>query len=80
MRVCDLCGLVDEGPRHVIGHAPGSVPVNAGLVAVVAAAELPVDAKQAALCALVDMTLQLRHPACCAAAGCDICTPSPEGN
>lgn len=79
MRVCDICGLVDEGPRHVIAHAPGSVPVDEELVGKVAQLELPEAARRDALEALADTTLQIRHIPCCATTGCELCsTPTLE--
>lgn len=75
MRICDLCGTIDDGPRHVIAHAPGGVPVDAVLIAEIERSEgVPSNVRDAAVLALSDTTLQIRHPSCCAASGCDVCT------
>lgn len=79
LRVCDLCDVIDEGPRHVIAHAPGTVPVDTYLVERVRELKLPDDVREAALEALNDTTLQIRHIPCCAATGCELCsTPTLE--
>lgn len=74
MRICDICGLIDDGPRHVIAHAPGEVPVSTDLIAeLVAQQGISPEVRDDAILALSDTTLQIRHPSCCAADGCDIC-------
>lgn len=78
MRICDICGVIDDGPRHVIGHAPGEVPVDAAMVSHVQTADLPEHVRAAALEALNDSTLQIRHLTCCAAAGCETCTTTTQ--
>lgn len=79
MRICDICGVVDDGPRHVIAHGPGTVPVDEELVDHVTQLDLPKVVIRQALAALADTTLQIRHIACCAANGCDLCsTPTLE--
>jgi hypothetical protein len=73
LRVCDLCGGVDDHPRHVLAGGPGSGAVFAQpgediLAAVLAAAP---DADRARLVRdLMDTTSSDRHLDCCREAGC----------
>lgn len=76
LRICDLCGTIDDGPRHVIAHAPGEVRIDTDLIdGLIGYEGVPPDVRDAAIVALSDTTLQIRHPSCCAASGCDVCTP-----
>jgi hypothetical protein len=73
LRVCDLCGGVDDHPRHVVLGGPGPVvvvdpPTEAIVAAVVAAA--PPDDVARLLRELYDTTASDRHLDCCRAAGC----------
>ncbi len=76
-RVCDLCGKVDDHPRHVLAGNTGddiiTGPTPATIRAVMdATAQLklaPADADRV-LADLVDTSSSDRHVDCCAAAGC----------
>lgn len=93
LRVCDLCGGVDDHPRHVIA---GTVPRNlatgqsvpaAGdgpfpppgddIIAKVVAAA-PAGELPRLLRDLMDTTSSDRHLDCCAAAGCPTDTCGPQ--
>lgn len=82
LRVCDLCGGVDDHPRHVIAgtgvdvvEAPGDDIVNAVLD------NAPAAERARLLRDLQDTTSSDRHLDCCAAAGCptDTCGPQVDG-
>lgn len=72
LRICDVCGQVDDHPRHVIAYAPGEAPpVNQEQIAAVIDLEGFDGAQKAAFIAdLQDTTLQLRHMDCCRSVGC----------
>lgn len=82
LRVCDLCGGVDDHPRHSFA---GTIP-DAQLVApptqdvvdrVLDAA--PPDRRAELLAALFDQATTDRHLDCCAAAGCPLAGhPDPD--
>lgn len=78
VRVCDLCGGVDDHPRHVIaGTVEGAMPApnDEILSRVIAAAP---EADRARLVReLMDTSSSDRHLDCCAAAGCPngLCGP-----
>src|SRR5688572_19133117 len=66
LRYCDICGGLDDHPRHVIavpsgGEAPGNLlnSVEGG--------------SAAAVRELVNDRVLIRHLDCCAAAGCEVC-------
>jgi hypothetical protein len=76
-RVCDLCGGVDDHPRHVIaGGTPEDVfpRPTTDMVRLVmenaTRAKLDTAAADRALADLLDTTSSDRHIDCCAAAGC----------
>lgn len=71
LRACDLCGGVDETPRHVISCAPDhpeSVP-SADLIRVA----IENGAPNEAIDALLEPTTLIRHMTCCRDNGCDVC-------
>lgn len=72
LRVCDLCGGVDDHPRHVIAGAdPGGAygaPSDAVVSRVLTLA--PSDERVRLLRDLMDLSTSDRHLDCCAAAGC----------
>jgi hypothetical protein len=79
VRVCDLCGGVDDHPRHVIAGtaaeafpAPGDDIVNKVLDAASAADRARL------LRELMDTSSSDRHLDCCAAAGCPTGTCGPQ--
>lgn len=67
LRVCDLCGGVDDHPRHTI--AGDASPPNADTVQKVKAAGLSADDYALALEQLYEPG-EYRHMDCCREAGC----------
>lgn len=71
LRICDVCGGVDDHPRHMLAASPGEIPVNqANLSKVLADESLDPDTKAAVIADIVDTTTQLRHMDCCRLTGC----------
>jgi hypothetical protein len=71
LRICDVCGGVDDHPRHVLAAAVGEIPVNQeNLSKVLADDSLSPDDKAAIVADIVDTTTQLRHMDCCRSVGC----------
>jgi hypothetical protein len=73
VRVCDLCGAVDDHPRHVIaGAAGGTAVVAAPAQDIVDRVIEQADPKDLArlLRDLFDTSTSDRHMDCCASAGC----------
>jgi hypothetical protein len=70
VRMCDLCGGVDDHPRHVFAHATGDAPtdVEVGMKALDAAPDAP--AKSAVMAHIRDTSTSMRHMDCCREAGC----------
>jgi hypothetical protein len=81
-RVCDLCGGVDDHPRHVIaGQQPDTYAAPHGDIirkVLTATADLPQAEQDHLLGDLVDTTSSDRHLDCCAAAGCPTDTCGPQ--
>lgn len=70
LRVCDLCGGVDDHSRHVIGGAvPGVFAPSLGALARVLA-EAPEAQRAELVRALLDTSSSDRHYDCCRDAGC----------
>lgn len=79
LRVCDLCGGVDDHPRHVIAGTDREAfprPSDEIIAKVVAAA--PPEEVGRLVGELVDTTASDRHLDCCAAAGCPTGTCGPQ--
>lgn len=79
LRVCDLCGQVDDHPRHVIAGTERdafSRPSDDILNKVLDAA--PADDRARLVNDLLDTTSSDRHLDCCAAAGCPTGTCGPQ--
>lgn len=76
-RLCDVCGQLDDHPRHVtavpIGY-DGAVPDDAFLD------RLPDGAPARAIAELMDPSTLVRHLDCCAAAGCESCQQAEQVN
>jgi hypothetical protein len=79
VRVCDLCGGVDDHPRHVIAGmdatafpAPGEDIMNKVIDAA------PPAERGRLLRELLDTASSDRHLDCCAAAGCPSGTCGPQ--
>lgn len=70
IKVCDLCGGVDDHPRHVIAGSTTGVyepPAPAIVEAVVLNA--PADQRERLIADLMDTSSQERHLDCCAESG-----------
>lgn len=66
IRYCDLCGGLDDHPRHVIAVPAGGAAPNEVLASV--------DGGPAsAVAELLNDRVLIRHIDCCAAAGCEVC-------
>lgn len=71
LRVCDLCGGVDDHPRHVIaGTTPGTVTAPTAETVRKVIANAPKDEADRLLADLVDTASSDRHMDCCREAGC----------
>lgn len=69
-RLCDVCGVLDDHPRHVLSVGPdfvGAVPSDDFIDS------LPDGTPARAVAELMDPTTVVRHMDCCAANGCDVC-------
>lgn len=70
LRVCDLCGGVDDHPRHVVaGNVRGVFTPSDGALERVMA-DAPEGQRNQLVRELMDTTSSDRHLDCCAAAGC----------
>lgn len=67
LRLCDVCGKLDDHPRHVRSVRDGGVPSKEFIASL--ADGLPASA----IAQLMDPTTVVRHMDCCAAQGCEIC-------
>jgi hypothetical protein len=82
VRVCDLCGGVDDHPRHVIAGAYGAgdarhpAPSDDVVAKVIEAA--PEAERGRLVRELMDTASLERHLDCCAAAGCPTGTCGPQ--
>ena len=75
LKVCDVCGGVDDHPRHMLAGSTTGIfePVDPAIVAAVAAnaAKVAPEAECNRLIAdLLDQSSQERHMDCCATTGC----------
>lgn len=70
-RMCDVCGQVDDHPRHVFALAPGDgvTSPEIGAKALLAAGD-DADLSQAILAQVMDTTTIMRHMDCCKEVGC----------
>lgn len=70
-RICDVCGGVDDHPRHVFAGPPEMFPIKQEHVtAVIAHPGLGVDEKARIVAEVLDTSVQQRHMDCCRSAGC----------
>lgn len=69
MRMCDVCGGVDDHPRHVFGHAPGD-GVTSDAVAAKALQNTDPDNYLAVVAQVRDDSTTYRHMDCCRSVGC----------
>ena len=82
LRICDVCGGVDDHPRHALAAARGEIPVNqANLAKVMDDTALSTEDRARIIADIVDTTTQLRHMECCARVGCPdgTCNTIPAG-
>lgn len=71
LRVCDICGGVDDHPRHVItGADPDVHPVPSDEILQKVIAAAPTDQAARLVRELMDTSSSDRHMDCCRAAGC----------
>lgn len=79
LRYCDLCGGLDDHPRHVrqLGKTDPDHKLPAGLLDRIQAAG---NVNVPALVQLANPRNLVRHMDCCAAAGCDICQATEREN
>lgn len=68
LRLCDLCGGLDDHPRHVIDGVTIGKPSDETLE-MFDLSGAPVSAIEQ----LFSPTVRVRHIDCCAAAGCPVC-------
>jgi hypothetical protein len=67
--MCDICGGVDDHPRHVIAHAAGDGVTDNAVGALAMENADPGD-RAAVLAQITDTSTTLRHMDCCREAGC----------
>jgi hypothetical protein len=79
LRVCDLCGGVDDHPRHVLtgGEVGKYDPPTVEMIARVLE-QAPAEEAARLVRELVDTGSQDRHMDCCRAAGCPAGTCGPQ--
>ena len=71
MRICDVCGQVDDHPRHIVAFPPDTLPVNQAQLAAVLDMDWLTSEERAKIVAdIVDTSTQLRHMDCCTTVGC----------
>lgn len=69
LRICDVCGVIDDEPRHQFVTV--GLEVNQGHVsAVLGRNDLDDAARSRILADIFDTTVQQRHMSCCHTAGC----------
>jgi hypothetical protein len=79
VRVCDLCGGVDDHPRHVIaGTAEEAFPAPSDDIVSKVLDAAPATDRARLLRELMDTTSSDRHLDCCAQAGCPTGTCGPQ--
>lgn len=82
LRVCDLCGGVDDHPRHVLGNQRGfgdeMFPAPSEEIIAKVASAAPEKDRGRLLRELMDTASSDRHLDCCAAAGCPSNTCGPQ--
>jgi len=71
LKVCDLCGGVDDHPRHILaGGDPGAFPQPTQEVLAAVADNAPPEERGRLLASLMDTGTTERHMDCCREAGC----------
>lgn len=70
LRFCDVCGGLDDHPRHVTQYPPDAdVRPSQEFLDSVLVGDAPVSAVEQ----LVSPTVRVRHLDCCASQGCETC-------
>ena len=67
LRGCEICGQVDDGPRHEVSVEDGSAGVPA---AAIVRKMMDNGISEEGLTAVLDPTTSVRHMDCCAGIGC----------
>lgn len=75
LRFCDVCGGLDNHPRHILTSKNGNAVPSSEFLA-----SLPDGASAAAIAQLMDPRTTIRHHDCCAAEGCADCTATEAEN
>lgn len=71
LRVCDICGGVDDHPRHVLaGGAPDLYPIPGDDILAKVLDNAPQEEKARLVRELMDTSSSDRHMDCCREAGC----------
>lgn len=70
LRVCDLCGGVDDHPRHVLSGLPDVYAPPAEEIIARVLDQAPPEHRARLLRELIDTSSQDRHMDCCREAGC----------
>ncbi|MEU1810956.1 hypothetical protein [Micromonospora aurantiaca (nom. illeg.)] len=81
LRVCDLCGIVDDHPRHsIVGAVPGQELVAAPTDQVIerVTASAPTSERARLLRELLDTSTSDRHLDCCREQGCPLPADDPN--
>lgn len=69
MRMCDVCGGVDDHPRHVFAYAAGDGATD-NTVGLKALDNAPAEHREAVLAQMQDTSTIMRHMDCCRSVGC----------
>src|SRR4051812_16120354 len=75
MRLCDVCGQLDDHPRHVIAHHPQSTDGTQSADVVIPPGQ---SIPTAALLEFGRPNVSVRHMDCCASQGCEICAQTEQ--
>lgn len=77
LRLCDVCGGLDDHPRHVTGLPPGATE---GTPSTEFLDSLASGAPVSAIAELMNPQTIVRHMDCCAANGCELCAATEHDN
>lgn len=76
LHYCDVCGQLDDHPKHVIGVTGGAKATTDLLERIGSFGDAPATA----VAQLLDPTTYCRHMDCCASLGCDVCAGTEAVN
>ena len=68
VRMCDVCGGVDDHPRHVFAHAVGDGATDSAIA--LKALENAGDDREVIMAQISDNSTTIRHMDCCRSVGC----------